>query len=114
MAVLQFAIGLVVPAALRVPTTFRRVYNKLQSALNGVVDEVSVKSPLKEDAGDAGGSSMIDFLCAPDFPLSLAIDCAYWLLAAGAGREKSQSSITTEVRSQVRTCGSAMAPIGPW
>lgn len=69
-AVLQFALGLVVPAALRVPTTFRRVYNKLQSALNGVVDEVSVTSRLKEDAGDADGSSMIDFLCVPIISLT--------------------------------------------
>ena len=71
--VLQFVLSLVVPAALRIPTTFGRIYVELESALNRVVDEVYTASRLKESADKAEGSSMIDRLCVHIYAFTLII-----------------------------------------
>ena len=65
IAIIQFALSLVAPAALKIPTPLWRCYNQLDIGLNKTVHEICEALRVEEHKGDSGftGSPLIHRLC---------------------------------------------------
>lgn len=70
IAIIQFALSLVAPAALKIPTPLWWCYNQLDIGLNNTVHEICEASRVEEHEGNPGftGSSLIHQLRMSSIP----------------------------------------------
>lgn len=83
-AVLQLSLSLVAPVVMRIPTKFKRLYDKLDAGLDGVVDDICPASRLEETSGVG---DVVHILCTFNLTSALVVE-THLLYIGSKHREK--------------------------